>query len=38
MTCCVELPPDDLLRGWLEVEGDLDDFIFYGDSSAPSEK
>jgi hypothetical protein len=26
------------LRDWLAVEGDLDDFIFYGDTAQQSEK
>jgi hypothetical protein len=26
------------LRGWLEVEGDIDDFIFYDELFLPSER
>ncbi len=29
---------DDPLRDWLEVEGDLDDFLFYGCVGHESEK
>ncbi len=31
-------PGESLLKEWLAVEGDLDDFIFYAGKEDPSEK